>query len=156
MKDLIDIAVIEDNRMFIDGLRAWAATEPDIRLAAVMSSVDELLGAAIDDQGLVLMNPALRADPDPALNVRRLVDAGHHVLIIDGSADLSMVARILAAGAHGYLTRDHDMAALGDTARAIASGGTAWSMGPARRTRLCRRRRWPAPCHRAPPCRGRG
>ena len=24
MNDLIDIAVIEDNRMFIDGLRAWA------------------------------------------------------------------------------------------------------------------------------------
>jgi two-component system, NarL family, nitrate/nitrite response regulator NarL len=130
MMDLIDIAVVEDNRMFIDGLRAWAETEPDIRLAAVTSSVDELLGTAIDD-GLVLMNPALRADPDPALNVRRLIGAGHHVLVIDGSADLSMVARILAAGAHGYLTRDHDMAALGDTVRAIASGGTAWSIGPA-------------------------
>jgi len=131
MKDLIDIAVIEDNRMFIDGLRAWAQTEPDIRLATVTSSVDEMLGAAIDGHGLVLLNPALRADPDPALNVRRLIDAGHHVLVIDGSADLSMVARILAAGAHGYLTRDHDMAALGDTVRAIASGGTAWSIGPA-------------------------
>jgi hypothetical protein len=47
MNDLIDIAVIEDNRMFIDGLRAWAETEPDIRLAAVTSSVDELLGAVI-------------------------------------------------------------------------------------------------------------
>jgi two-component system, NarL family, nitrate/nitrite response regulator NarL len=49
MMDLIDIAVIEDNRMFIDGLRTWAETEPDIRLAAVTSTVDELLGAAIDD-----------------------------------------------------------------------------------------------------------
>ena len=76
------------------------------------------------------MYPTLRADPDPALNVRRLIDAGHPVLVIDGSADLSTVAQALAAGAQGYLTRDHDMAALGDTVRAIASGGTAWSLGP--------------------------
>jgi two-component system nitrate/nitrite response regulator NarL len=130
MKDLIDIVAIEDNRMFIDGLRAWAGMEPDIRLGAVTSTVDELLGAAIDDHGVVLLNPTLRADPDPALNVRRLIDAGHPVLVIDGSADLSMVARALAAGAHGYLTRDHNMAALGDAVRAIASGGTARSLGP--------------------------
>ena len=130
MNDLIDIAAIEDNRMFIDGLRAWAETEPGIRLAAVTSTVDELLGAAIDDHGVVLLNPTLRGDPDPALNVHRLIDAGHPVLVIDVSADLSMVAQTLAAGAHGYLTRDHDMAALGDTVRAIASGGTAWSLGP--------------------------
>jgi len=130
MKDLIDIAAVEDNRMFIDGLRAWAETEPDIRLAAVTPTVDELLGAAIDDHGVVLLNPTLRGDPDPALNVRRLIGAGHPVLVIDGSADLSTVAQTLAAGAHGYLTRDHDMAALGDTVRAIASGGTAWSLGP--------------------------
>jgi two-component system, NarL family, nitrate/nitrite response regulator NarL len=130
MKDLIDIAAIEDNRMFIDGLRAWAETEPGIRLAAVASTVDELLGAAIDDHGVVLLNPTLRGDPDPALNVRRLIGAGHPVLVIDGSADLSTVAQTLAAGAYGYLTRDHDMAALGDTVRAIASGGTAWSLGP--------------------------
>jgi len=35
MKDVIDIAAIEDNRMLIDGLRAWAAAQPGIRLTAV-------------------------------------------------------------------------------------------------------------------------
>jgi len=43
-----------------------------------------------------------------------------------------MVARSLAAGAHGYLTRDHDAAALARTLRSIAVGGTAWSPGPTR------------------------
>jgi two-component system, NarL family, nitrate/nitrite response regulator NarL len=132
MNDMIDIAVIEDNRILIDGLRAWARNLRDIRLAAVASTVDELLRAAIGHHEVVLLSPTLRADPDPAVNVRRLIDAGHRVLVIDGSADLSMVARVLAAGAHSCLTRDHDLAALAATLRAIASGGTAWSLGPTR------------------------
>jgi len=130
MTDVIDVAAVEDNRMFADGLRAWAATLADIRLAMVTSSVEELLRTSAGRRFVVLLNPALRADPDPARNVRRLVDAGHRVVIVDGSVDLSMVARTLAAGAHGYLTHNHDMAALAATLRAIACGGTAWSLGP--------------------------
>jgi two-component system, NarL family, nitrate/nitrite response regulator NarL len=130
MNDVIDVAAIEDNRMFVDGLRAWAETMPDIRLAAVTSTVEELLRVRSGQPYVVLLNPTLRSEPDPAVNVRRLIEAGHRVLVVDGSADLSMVARTLAAGAHGYLTRDHDMTALAVTLRAIASGRTAWSLGP--------------------------
>ncbi len=53
--------------------------------------------------------------------------------MIDGSSELEAVARTLAAGAHGYLTRDHGLAALGLTVRAIALGVSAWSLGPAAR-----------------------
>jgi two-component system, NarL family, nitrate/nitrite response regulator NarL len=130
MTDVIDVAAVEDNRMFADGLRAWAGTLPDIRLAMVTSTIEELLRTSAGRHFVVLLNPALRADPDPAQNVRRLVEAGHRVVVIDGSVDLAMVARTLAAGAHGYLTHNHDMAALAATLRAIASGGTAWSLGP--------------------------
>jgi two-component system, NarL family, nitrate/nitrite response regulator NarL len=130
MTDVIDVAAVEDNRMFADGLRAWAGTLPDIRLASVTSTVEELLRTAAGRCFVVLLNPALRSDCDPAQDVRRLIDRGHRVAVIDGSVDLAMVARTLAAGAHGYLTRNHDMAALAATLRAIASGGTAWSLGP--------------------------
>jgi len=129
---VIELAAIEDNRLLIDGLHAWASSLPDIHLAAVTATVDELLQVVSGQHDVVLLNPLLRADPDPAVNVRRLIDAGHRVLVIDGSADLSMVARSLAAGAHGYLTRDHDAAALARMLRAVASGGTAWSPGPTR------------------------
>ena len=129
---MIELAAIEDNRLLIDGLRAWAGTMPDMRLAAVTATVDGLLQAPSGPYDVVLLNPLLRADPDPAVNVRRLIDAGQRVVLVDGSADLSMVARSLAAGAHGYLTRDHDAAALARMLRAVASGGTAWSPGPTR------------------------
>jgi DNA-binding NarL/FixJ family response regulator len=131
MTGVIEMAAVEDNRMFADGLRAWVATVPDIRLAAVTTTVDDLLGITLSDHAVILLNPTLRADPDPAGNVRRLTGAGHAVLVIDASADPAMVARALAAGAHGYLTRDHDLVTLGNTVRAVASGATAWSIAPA-------------------------
>ena len=129
---MIELAAIEDNRLLVDGLRAWAETVPDIRLALVTATVDELLQDESGPPDVVLLNSSLRADRDPVANVRRLVGAGHRVLVVDGSADLVMAAPSLAAGAHGYLTRDHDAAALAATLRGIAAGGTAWSLGPTR------------------------
>jgi two-component system, NarL family, nitrate/nitrite response regulator NarL len=129
---MIKLAAIEDNLLLIDGLRAWAATMPDIYIAAVTATVDGLLQHLPGPYDVVLLNPLLRADPDPAANVRRLIDTGHRVLLVDGSADPTMVATSLAAGAHGYLTRDHDTAALAKTVRGIAAGGTSWSLGPTR------------------------
>jgi len=129
---VIDFAAIEDHRMLIDGLRAWAGTLPDMRLTLVVPTVDELLENGTGTYDVVLLDPMLRAEPDPAVNVRRLIEAGNRVLVIDQSADLSMVAPSLAAGAHGYLTRDHDTAALAATIRSIAAGGNAWTPGPTR------------------------
>jgi len=129
---VIELAAVEDNRLLIDGLRAWAETVPDIRLVVVTASVDELLRNRSAPPDVVLLNSLLRADPDAAANVRRLVGAGHRVLVIDGSADLSTAAPSMAAGAHAYLTRDHDTAALAATLRGIAAGGTPWSLGPTR------------------------
>jgi DNA-binding NarL/FixJ family response regulator len=129
---VIELAAIEDNRLLIDGLRAWVKTMPGMRLAAVTATVDGLLRVLSGSYDVVLLNPLLRADPDPAVNVRRLIDAGQRVVLIDGSVDLSMATRSLAAGAHGYLTRDHDGAALARMLRAVAAGGTAWSPGPVR------------------------
>jgi two-component system, NarL family, nitrate/nitrite response regulator NarL len=128
---VIDIAAIEDNRMVADWLRAWVDDLPGMSLAAVTETVDELLHARIEPLDVVVLDAVLRADPDPALNVRRLINAGHRVLVIDGSSEPNSAAPTLAVGAHGYLTRDHGLTALTVTLGAIASGGTAWSIGPA-------------------------
>ena len=130
MTHVIDIAVVEDNRMFADALRAWAVDFSDIRLAAVTPTVEELLRTEADPVDVVLLGAALRAGPGLAANVRMLLGSGHRVLVIDGSSEPISAAPALAAGAHGYLTRDHGFAALGATLRAIAAGGTAWSLGP--------------------------
>src|SRR5215470_16852916 len=112
MSHFIDIAAVEDNRLLVDSLYAWASESRDIRLQAVTSTVDELLRARRGPVDVVLLDAALRAEPDPAGNVRRLIDAGHRVLVIDGSAAPISAARALAT-----------------TLRAIAAGGRAWSPG---------------------------
>jgi GDP-mannose 4,6 dehydratase len=65
-------------------MRAWARTVPDIHLAVVTATVDELLRDLSGPQDVVLLGSSLRADPDPEANVRRLAGAGRRVLIIDG------------------------------------------------------------------------
>jgi len=130
VSSVINVAAVVDNRILVDGLRAWASGVPEVRLTAVTTTVDELLRATVARSDVVLLDAHLRAEPDPAENARRLLDVGHRVLVIDGSSELGAAARTLAVGVHGYLTRDHDLAALGETIRAIALGGTAWSLGP--------------------------
>jgi two-component system, NarL family, nitrate/nitrite response regulator NarL len=127
---VISVAAVEDNMMLADGLRAWARGLPDIELTAVTPTVAELLRPPREPFDVVLLDAGLRAEPDPVANARLLLDAGYRVLLIDGSPELSAVARTLAVGVHGYLTRDHDLAALAATLHAIALGGTAWSLGP--------------------------
>ena len=40
---MIKLAAVEDHRLLIDGLRAWAETVPDIEIAVVTATVDEFL-----------------------------------------------------------------------------------------------------------------
>ena len=135
MSPVINVAVVEDNLIMVDSLRAWASGFSDIQLVAVAPTVDELLRStgmeAADPIDVVLLGAALRAEPDPAINARRLLDAGYRVLLIDGSSELSAVARTRRTGVHGYITRDDDLAALASTLRSIAAEGAAWSRGPA-------------------------
>src|SRR6202046_310525 len=97
MTDVIDVAAVEDNRMFADGLRAWAGTQPDIRLVTVAATVEELLRTAAGRCFVVLLNSTLRTGADPADSVRRLVEAGHRVVVIDGLGDLTMVSGTLSS-----------------------------------------------------------
>lgn len=130
MSHVIDVAVVEDNKILVDSLRAWASRLADIRLMAVTSTVDELLRARRRHFDVVVLDAALRAEPDPAFNARRLLDAGYRVLVVDGSSEPTSAARTLAVGVHGYLTRDDGLVALTLTLRSIASDDTARSLLP--------------------------
>jgi two-component system nitrate/nitrite response regulator NarL len=121
---VIDVAVIEDHRVIVTGLRAWTGM-PSMRVTLVAATVDELLGAAGAPFDVVLLDLALRRDPDPAGNVRRLTGAGHSVLAVDWSAQPEHVRSVLEAGAWGYFARYHDPAALARLVGSITSGPDA-------------------------------
>ncbi|MEV4685242.1 response regulator transcription factor [Streptomyces kurssanovii] len=123
---MIDVAVVDDDRMLLEGLRAWLGDAPGLRLTATVDTVDGLLdaGAPFD---VVLLDLVLRDASAPADNIRRLREAGGRVLVISTVADRRQIVGAVAAGADGYLTKDHDLPTLVRAVEEVAGGGTVHS-----------------------------
>jgi two-component system, NarL family, nitrate/nitrite response regulator NarL len=128
---MIRIALIDDDRMLTDGVRRWSTDIADLLVVATYRTVDELLGSpappASDPIDVVLLDLLLQDGTEPTDNVRRLTLAGHPVLVVSVVAPPGQVADAFSAGARGYLTKSHDLAALADAIRAVAGGGTVYS-----------------------------
>ncbi|WP_199315042.1 response regulator transcription factor [Streptomyces cadmiisoli] len=131
---MIRVAVVDDDRMLLDGLRAWLDGVPEVRLAATAGTVDDLLaGAGSAEVGgpvpydVVLLDLVLGDGSQPPDNIGRLRAAGPRVLVISAVADRRRIVAAIAAGADGYLTKDHDLPTLVKAVEEVAGGGTAHS-----------------------------
>jgi two-component system nitrate/nitrite response regulator NarL len=78
----IDLAVVDDDRMLLDGLARWLAEAPDLRLVTAVGTVEELLATGIPRASVVLLDMRLRDHSDPVENVRRLTAASYQVLVV--------------------------------------------------------------------------
>lgn len=120
MAGVITCAVVDDDRMLRDGMRAWLTGVPRLRLTATAATVDELLAAGAPPADVVLLDLLLRDGSAVADNTRRLLAAGSRVLVISTTPERARVIESLRAGADGYLTKDNDLptlvAAIGDVA----------------------------------------
>lgn len=127
MAGVISLAVIDDDRMLVGGLRSWLAAAPDIRLSRAYATVAALFEERPKDIDVVLLDLVLRDDSVPVDNVSRLVALGLKVLVISVWLNHHEVAATFAAGARGYLTKDHELSALAAAVRTVAAGGTVYS-----------------------------
>ncbi|MFJ7068687.1 response regulator [Streptomyces sp. NPDC101115] len=138
MAGVITVAVVDDDRMLLDGMRSWLGRVPELRLVATAGTVGELL-AAVGPGGppagpggggppdIVLLDLLLRDDSAPADNIRRLLAAGSRVLMISTVPDRTRIIESLRAGADGYLTKDNDLPALVAAIKDVAAGHGAHS-----------------------------
>ncbi|MEV6954527.1 response regulator transcription factor [Streptomyces sp. NPDC051183] len=124
---MITVAVVDDDRMLREGLRSWLAGVERLRLLAAVETVDELLAAGGRPAEVVLLDLVLRDGSVPEENVRRLCAAGSRVLVISTVADRARIVGTVAAGADGYLTKDHSLETLVGAVETVAGGGTAHS-----------------------------
>ncbi|MBO4204955.1 response regulator [Micromonospora echinofusca] len=116
---MIRVAAVDDDRMLLDGLATWVRSVPDLRLVATAATVDELLRDLAGPVDVVLLDLVLRDRSAAAENVGRLVSAGHRVLVLSVWARPDQVVATFEAGASGYVTKDHDLAALAAAVREV-------------------------------------
>lgn len=123
---MITLAVIDDDRMLLDGMLSWFGSVDDLELRAVAHTVDELLagGLRVD---VVVLDLLLTDGSDPVVNVARLVEAGARVLVVSVTPQTGHSIDVVRAGAAGYLTKDHDLGTLVAAIREVAGGNTAHS-----------------------------
>ncbi|MCF3102246.1 response regulator transcription factor [Streptomyces roseoverticillatus] len=143
MARVITVAVVDDDRMLLDGLQVWLGRVPELRLVATAATVAELLGAPADGHlpygsggsgagyvpaDVVLLDLVLRDGSAPADNIRRLLRTGSRVLMISTVPDRSRIIEAIRAGADGYLTKDHDLPTLVAAVKDLAAGRSAHSV----------------------------
>ncbi|MEU7297034.1 response regulator transcription factor [Streptomyces exfoliatus] len=133
MAEVITVAVVDDDRMLLDGMRSWLGGVADLRLTATAATVGELLGSSAAQDGayvpadVVLLDLMLRDGSDPGGNIRRLARLGSRVLVISTVPDQARIVESLQAGADGYLTKDNELPALVTAIRDVAAGRGAHS-----------------------------
>ncbi len=133
MAEVITVAVVDDDRMLLDGMRSWLGGVADLRLTATAATVGELLGSSAAQDGayvpadVVLLDLMLRDGSDPGGNIRRLARLGSRVLVISTVPDQARIVESLRAGADGYLTKDNELPALVTAIRDVAAGRGAHS-----------------------------
>jgi two-component system response regulator NreC len=119
---VIRLALVDDQTMFREALRALIEQEPDLEVVAQVTSVQALRELDIEPQVVVTG----LAFPDAASQVivelrSRFRDAA--ILALTALDDLATVQQVLAAGADGYVLKSAATTDLFAGIRAVARGG---------------------------------
>ena len=121
MGAMIEIGVIDDDQMLLQGMAAWIASTGDIQLAAAATSVEEYLAVARTPE-IVILDLNLGNYTDPVRNVAQLVDTGLKVIVASVIPDRSYIAATTEAGAAAYITKNNNLDTLAGVIRSIHSG----------------------------------
>jgi DNA-binding NarL/FixJ family response regulator len=120
----IHLGLVDDHRLFREGIRALLATNPDFEVVAEAWRADqayEAIAAAKPD--VVLLDYFLPgvAGPTVAREILRR-DAGARILMLSMYLDEDRVAQALEAGALGYASKDQSASELAEAIRTVARG----------------------------------
>jgi two-component system response regulator DevR len=116
------IALVEDHALISYGFRDLVATAPDLTLAGMVGTVEELaeLEGPLD---LVILDLRLNDGSSPEDNVAAITAMGANVLIYTGAEDRRLIQQAARSGALGLIRKSADPAVLLEAVRTAASGG---------------------------------
>lgn len=119
---MIDVAIVEDHPVTLEGIVAVVGSDPGLRVVATAGSVEDYVAAGACPHVVVLDLNLPGVTGGPA--VRRVCEGGAFVLVVSASDAPEDVLDCLAAGAVGYLTKGADAEEIRQAIRVVADGGT--------------------------------
>ena len=123
----ISIAIVDDHRVVTRSLKAYLESFPDLAVAGIASSGEELL-ECIDEwkPQIVLQDLLLPGGIDGIETTRRIRERAPSVRVIalTASTDEARLMGVLRAGAAGYVRKDAEPEVLLAAVRAVARGKT--------------------------------
>jgi len=123
----ISVALVDDHRVVTRGLRLFLESFPDLRVAGVASSGEELLRRVGEWRPrIVILDLLMPGGIDGIETARRLREVAPEVRVValTASTDEARMAGVLRVGASGYVRKDADPEVLLDAVRAVARGKT--------------------------------
>lgn len=122
---MIRLLLADDHAIVRSGLRQLLSLAPDIRVLAEAvdgASVLEALRAELPDVVILDINMPGLSGPDLIARIRSHWPA-LPVLVLSMHNEAQVAARVLKAGASGYVTKDSEMDVLLAAIRKVAAGG---------------------------------
>jgi DNA-binding NarL/FixJ family response regulator len=129
-RDQIDVVIVEDHRLFREGLvELLGIVDPEVHVAATCDSAEEavaLIPRLLPD--VVMMDIQL-SEMSGVQAIKRLavLCPTVRVLVVSGSADDRDVLDAILAGACGYILKDSPVEQIAEGIRLAAHGGTTLS-----------------------------
>jgi len=121
---MIRLAIAEEHTIVRWALREALGNTGDLEVVGDAGTAAETLEMVRRDRPEVLLLDLLLPDRSglDLLAELRLLDTAPLVIVLTGHAEPSYAARAIAAGAHGYLTKASEPAALLEAIRAVSRG----------------------------------
>ncbi|MFA6035155.1 MAG: response regulator transcription factor [Myxococcota bacterium] len=131
----IEVLIVEDNLKYSSSLMKALALSPDILVAGLFHSAEELLGSSsIKSADVALLDIGLPGmDGIELIGILLSQGSAPEILMLTAFEDEERLFRALQAGASGYLAKSTPPLKIAEAIRDVNSGGTAISPALARR-----------------------
>lgn len=119
----IDIAIVDDQRMFLDGIDSWLSSVSDrfdVRIKA--ASYAELRAHEGFPTSVVVLDADLRDGTRLDDRVRELSAEGVFVIVVSTFSDSAVARGALAAGAVGYISKSESAEEIAEAITAAVEG----------------------------------
>lgn len=124
MSEKIDVLILEDHQVTLDGLRLGLSQEPDINIIGAAASSEEGLKMARElSPQIILLDLHLPGQLGPKTMVKEFCELNNsRVLIFSGESRMAFIQAVLSLGVYGYLLKSEGLARIADAIRQVAAG----------------------------------